>query len=298
MRVLVATDGSPNATAALEWLTTFPLPAGTDVLVLAVADVLQPSISRAPIPAFDQAVRDTARRAAGDARAALAARWPRTEVTVADGDPRAVVPQHAEAWQADLVVVGARGLGAVTGFLLGSVSNAVVHEALCPVLVVKGAPRPIERVLVALDGSEDALGAARFFAALPLALSTAAHLIGVVEPMRFPTTAPAIARPALQRALGELIAARRTRIEEALGCVESLLEAKVVKIERSMPVGFPADEIVAAAAHGGADLVVIGARGLGAMQRLLLGSVSERVLHHADCPVLVVKRRQTAGAEP
>ena len=60
-------------------------------------------------------------------------------------------------------------------------------------------------------------------------------------------------------------------------------------VESCVVVGHPAEEIVRAAAEPGTDLVVVGARGLGRFRRLLLGSVSERVLHHAACPVLVVK---------
>jgi nucleotide-binding universal stress UspA family protein len=60
-------------------------------------------------------------------------------------------------------------------------------------------------------------------------------------------------------------------------------------VESSVVVGHPADEIVRTAAGPDVGLVVVGARGLGRFKRLILGSVSERVLHHTACPVLVVK---------
>jgi nucleotide-binding universal stress UspA family protein len=61
-----------------------------------------------------------------------------------------------------------------------------------------------------------------------------------------------------------------------------------------MPIGDPAEEIVKTTQDFDTDLVVVGARGLGGVARVLLGSVSEKVLHHARCPVLIVKARQKA----
>jgi nucleotide-binding universal stress UspA family protein len=97
--------------------------------------------------------------------------------------------------------------------------------------------------------------------------------------------------PTLEAAVEELVAERRAAIADALARVEVEMNGRVLAIERSIAVGLPAEQIIAAARQDKADLVVIGARGLGAIKRLLLGSVSERVLHRADCPVLVVKRR-------
>jgi nucleotide-binding universal stress UspA family protein len=289
MRVMVATDGSDNAKAAAEWLANFPLPAATDVLVFAAADLPWAPVSVPPVPAYDQAVLDAARRVGEEASAGLSRRWARVEVRAATGDPRAAIPAAADEWRADLVVVGARGLGAVRGFLLGSVSAAVVHGAHCPVLVVKDPPRPLRRTLIAIDGSEDALAAARFFAGLRLDPGVATRLIGVVERVHIPHTAPGFVTPLLARAIESLLAERRAKIDEALDRVEAELRGKVPGVERLTPVGLPADEIVGAARSWPADLVVVGARGLGAIERLFLGSVSERVLHGADCPVLVVK---------
>jgi nucleotide-binding universal stress UspA family protein len=95
--------------------------------------------------------------------------------------------------------------------------------------------------------------------------------------------------PAVAAAIDEMVAEHRAAIEDALARVEDELKDKVVDVQRAMPVGVPADQVVAAASEGEVDLVVIGARGLGAIKRLFLGSVSERVLHRVGCPVLVVK---------
>lgn len=300
MRILVATDGSEGAQAATEWLTTFPLPEQSEVLVLVAAEIPWAALAEptaASMAAYDEAVLGAAQRAGDEARAVLARRWPSTQTRVVHGDARALIPQHAGEWRADLVVVGARGLGAVAGFFLGSVSSAVVHAAPCAVLVVKGQPRRLRRVLIAVDGSEDALAAARFYAALPVDASTVVELVGVVDPPRMPRTAPALVTPALQQAVAAALAERRASIDQGLARAEAEIVRTRPRVERSTPTGSPADEIVSAAKAHGADLVVLGARGLGPIQRLFIGSVSDRVLHHAECPVLVVKRLG-AGGEP
>jgi nucleotide-binding universal stress UspA family protein len=70
-----------------------------------------------------------------------------------------------------------------------------------------------------------------------------------------------------------------------------MLRARTGAVERSVVLGQPATEILTAAEEPGVDLVVLGARGLGLLGRLVLGSVSDRVVHHAPCPVLVVKTK-------
>jgi nucleotide-binding universal stress UspA family protein len=289
MRVLLATDGSNDARTATEWLATLPLPADTTVLVLSVANVPPPAtFSLGSAPLWADTVVDASRRAAADAVDRLKDRWPTAELRVPAGDPRAVIPEQADAWAADLIVMGARGLGPVAGFMLGSVSNAVVHAAPCPVLVVKGHARDLRHVLVAIDGSDDARAAAELVADLPLSPSTVVRLLGVAEPPQYPLVAPELGTPMLFEAIEQIVTERRRVLDEALAAVRLEFDTRVI-VEPVIAEGVPADQILRAARLGAIDLVVIGARGLGPVKRLLLGSVSERVLHHSDCPVLVVK---------
>ena len=127
---------------------------------------------------------------------------------------------------------------------------------------------------------------------LALPRRTKVRLLSVVEPLRFPTTAPGGAvRGQLLRMLKELEAERRGELEKVLERAAAQLDDKLTRVTRSTPTGAPADEIVAAANDYDTDLVVVGARGRGGMARLLLGSVSEKVLRDARCPVLIVKER-------
>jgi nucleotide-binding universal stress UspA family protein len=290
MRVLLATDGSDDARAATAYLLAFPLPPTARVRVLNAVALPHSPLDIPPVRDYWRALLAEGRSIAEAARGEIARRWPEAEVEVCEEDPREGIARVAEAWKPDLVVVGARGLGAVTGVLLGSVSTAAVHHLACPVLVVKGRRRALRRAVVAVDGSADSMAAARFFASLPLPPALAIRLVGVMEPPSMPPAPAEVLATAMGPAVEAMIQERRAAMEGVLSRVEAEFRGKVGALESSAIPGRPAEEITAAAREPGVDLVVVGARGLGRVKRLVLGSVSDRVLRHADCPVLVVKR--------
>ena len=289
MRVLLATDGSNDAIMATAWLAGFPLPDDTHVRVLTIASVAPSALDIPPVRDFQASLHREARAVADSSCATLASHFRTVEARVLEGDPREELVRAAEDWRADLVVLGARGLGAVKGFLLGSVSLAVARHAPCPVLVVKRDARALRTALVAVDGSDESAAAVAFLARLPLNRSVAVQLLGVVEGPRFPSTAPAAANGVLLAAIDEIIAERSTALRRALHRLIVPFGDRASAVQWRVAVGHPTDEIVRAAAAADADLVVVGARGLGTLKRLLLGSVSEGVLQHADRPVLIVR---------
>ena len=289
MRILVPTDGSEHAAGAIEWLTTFPLPPSAQLRVLSVATLPPSSIAIPTVESYYQALREDGAAFAGAARTILTRRWPAVETELQEGEPREQILAAADAWQSDLIVLGARGLGTFKRAMLGSVSSAVVHHAVCPVLVVKGHPRALRRIVVAVDGSADAFAAARFCASLPLERDVEIQLLAVADMPTLPIGPPEmLGAPGWIPAPAELARARAA-LEAMLWSVEAAFRPRVNRVECSVIVGRAGAEIVSAS-EAGVDLVAVGARGLGGLGRLLLGSVSERVLHHAACPVLVVKR--------
>jgi nucleotide-binding universal stress UspA family protein len=285
MRVLLASDGSPDAMQAAEWVAASGLLEGASIVVLSV--VTPPGVPILPVPIAARLDED-AWSAAEETRAALGANGIAAEVRVAQGDAREEIMRMAEAWDADLVVVGSRGLGRAEGFFLGTVSLAVVRHCTRPVLVVKGRTRTLSSAIVALDGSEHALNALRFFARWPKHANLTVHMVGVVEPLPFPRTAPSMIRAELQAAVATAEGDRRKALEQALAAARPVLPA--VNSTETVTSGDPAGELVRIANENAVDLVVLGARGLGAVQRLLLGSVSEAVLRDASCAVLIATR--------
>jgi len=289
MRVLLATDGSNDATSAAEWLKAFPLPEDVTVFALSVAQIPTTPVPLLTLKELRDAVLADAHRIITETRTLLAPRWPEAEVRVSEGDPREEILTTAEEWKADLIVLGARGLGAFKGFLLGSVSQAVTRHAHCPVLVVKGHPGPLKGAVIAVDGSPDSLHAVEFFSSLPLQRAFKIVLLGVVKPFRFPSTAPGFIRGPLKAAQAELHQEWEKEMAAILAHAASSIEGKVDHVDRLVTFGNPGEEIVSTATAQSADLIVVGARGLGEVSRLLLGSVSEKVLSSSRGPVLVVK---------
>ena len=140
LRVLVATDGSADAAAAVAWVAALPLAESVELRALSVVTLPLGPLDVPTVREYHQSLRDEARRAAEGARATLQRRWPSAEARCAEGEPRAEIVRAAAGWPADLVVVGARGLGAFVRLVLGSVSGYVVHHAPCAVLVVREGP--------------------------------------------------------------------------------------------------------------------------------------------------------------
>jgi nucleotide-binding universal stress UspA family protein len=98
--------------------------------------------------------------------------------------------------------------------------------------------------------------------------------------------APVYSNPTLAKFADEAEAERQ---QSALAEAKTLLAESAIDAPSAAPVGDAADEIVRVAQESGADLIVLGARGLNPLKRLVLGSVSTNVLHRAPCDVLVVK---------
>ena len=140
-RILIATDGSTGAGRALEHGFELAAEVGAEVVVLYV----RPSaMSFLGAPYYQDVVSEHARHASAvitDAKLHAVRHGVDVDYTVIEADPVDGILDVANARDVDLIVVGSRGLGAVKGLVLGSVSNAVLHQAEKPVLVVKERPR-------------------------------------------------------------------------------------------------------------------------------------------------------------
>ncbi|MET0726861.1 MAG: universal stress protein [Acidimicrobiales bacterium] len=186
------------------------------------------------------------------------------------------------AADADVLVVGARGLGGFKGLLVGSVSQHCLHHAPCPVAVVKDQddpPREIRRIVVGIDGSTTSLRA------LDWAVDAARAHRSRVEVVH--AWHPSYVNPMdayLISSADVLEQSARTVLDEAIARADD--RDLAAPIEGLLVLGSAGRAVLDVA--DGADLIVVGSRQQSAAGCLFLGSTSLQVTHHADCPVVVV----------
>ena len=287
-RVLVATDGSPSARAAVAVTATFPWPRHAQAHgVVARRPETLAEAPRRVLPALD---RGGIRIVAG-ARRGLAGRWPGAEVAIVDKPPVDAILDEARRLKAAVIVLGWRGHGGLSRFLFGSVSRGVVRQAACPVLVVRRRPRDLRSFVIGLDGSENAHRAAHFLGGLRPPRAGRVTLVRVEEPVGVTSvgTLPTSVRTMVRRELAALNGERRARAKRDVAKVAAKLARAGWSVRTSIRSGTPLDELLAAVAATRSGALVVGARGVGGLRRLLLGSVAEGTLNHSPVPVLVVR---------
>jgi nucleotide-binding universal stress UspA family protein len=285
--VVVGVDGSEDSLAAADLaadeaaVRQLPLEI-VHGLVLPVASrpaTVPPDLPPlAPAPELDDTpVREHAAQLLSGAAARVKARHPELPVItrLRDGFPTWVLTDASR--QASLVVVGHRGSGGFTELLAGSVGIQLANHAACPVIVVRGRPAPGAPVVVGVDGSEGSRRAAEF------ALAAADwHEVPLVALYAWPLEAAW--PPALAQAGYPPPQAPDPVAEAMSGLTERFPQVPVhPEVRRHLP----AHEALVAASKD-ARLVVVGSRGRGGFRGLLLGSVSQALIHHARCPVAVV----------
>jgi nucleotide-binding universal stress UspA family protein len=178
-----------------------------------------------------------------------------------------------------VIVVGARGLGAVRGLLVGSVSSAVARAAACSVLVLKGEVRTPIRAVMAVDGSNEARAAARRLAEVR-APRNAVTVVRVVELPQVKTLGllPRRIAAAIKAEIARASEEVRKEAERDVREVAGIFRDSGWKAEAVVRSGVPSDEVAAVARRARASLVAVGPRGVTGLERLLLGSVTERLL--------------------
>jgi nucleotide-binding universal stress UspA family protein len=287
MNVLVATDGSKFGRWALNWVARLPFVEPAQVMALHVLDIgaLRTPFLAQPVMAGNeryiqeeiQRMESHSAQTITETKKQLAALKLKGTVRKEQGAVAPVILNRAPK-RDGLLVVGSQGLDALDRFMLGSVSTKLVHHATCPVLVVKDEAVPVRRITLATDGSDASAKALKFvLTKFQPDRSTGKDRrvpihVSVIHVMPF------VKYPGLKEA-------HHTLLEES---VRKLVKAGFTA-EPLCQLGKPAEEIMKAADKHHADLIVMGAQGLGAIARFLLGSVSTRVVQHANCSVLVVR---------
>jgi len=266
--ILVGYDGSSSSHQALSWAAREARERG---VTLTLCHAWVPGSAGPPLAGDTEDVaRESAERILGTgARAAYA---PDVRKLLAQGAAARMLCEHSAA--ADMVVVGSRGLGGLSGLMLGSVSLQVSAFATVPVVVVRGHWRPVGayqpgHIVVGADGSGVTDAALAFG-------GTEAALRGV----------PLTVVCALADAPGNLGMAQRIEDDVERSIIRWEKDHPDVQIHRQITLESPRSALLAAAQD--AQLLVVGCRGRGGMEGMTLGSVTQALLWHAPCPLAVI----------
>jgi nucleotide-binding universal stress UspA family protein len=227
------------------------------------------------------------------------------------GDPAAELVNYADEHQPDLIVLGALGMRATLGILMGGVAQQVVEYAHSPVLIVRAPYDGLRRVLLVTDGSPSSEKACGYLCGLsqmpclPLPPATELHLAHVMPPLlqkelymrtwpMGPDALPYFPEQEIDE-VSRLQAEDEERYgRELLNKTRNSIECGIQgaperKIVTGLLRGDAATEIIEYTKAEEIDLIIAGSRGLSQVRSWLLGSVSRKLLHYAGCSVLVVK---------
>ena len=277
-KILVCTDGSPDSEGAITAALNLAKTTGSTVFLLEVLfylagyelqapDTLAPPVVNMELmQAQEQAVRERleTRKAEAAGEGVLLTPRVRTGSSAYEG-----ILEEAGETQPDLIIMGRHGYTGLTRLLMGSVTARVIGHSPCDVLVVpQGVGLDFTRLLVASDGSP--FSEAAWTTALSLTKIMGSALIGVS------------------------VATSDRDIPAATKVVRNLEESasqQGIALDTMIPMGRPEEGIVKAADFKNASLIIVGSHGRTGLKRLLMGSVAERVIGDAKCPVLVVKKK-------
>lgn len=296
--ILLAVDGSAHAQAAAHLLRDLPLPKGSQITAMAV--ILPRNASdHATIEAILEQTKNILKR-----------RHIEVDTKLVAGYPTAVIHEHAEVHHPDLIVLGAQGLRATLGILVGGVAQQTLEYANCPVMIVRSPYNGLRRVLLVTDGSIYSQLATEYLAEFSLPKKTKVDLMHVLPPIPDPNLIakswPAGSEMMPVIPIGEMKETNTEQIEEEEEFGQTILEEARQKLMLPVNIkgatmpwkknlgtvlrwGDAASEIIQYVKENGVDLVVTGSRGLSQLQGMLLGSVSRKLVHYAGCSVLVVK---------
>lgn len=288
MHILLAIDGSDesfHALRALEHLTR-----AEKLIVLNALDVPRLAYPMGGEPrvledfslSIQEVMREDSERLLNRVASLLPMNTGPVSKQIEAGTPAEAILAAAGREKAGLIVLGSRGLGPVKELLLGSVSHRVVTHASCPTLVVNRPMRTLRRILMAVQGPEDAAVLTKFLAAKPFKEPAEITVVTVV-PAAQPLFPKGFAK--VDEFIEKTIVGARAFVEETASALSKLQH----NAKGYILMGAPALAILQEASASDPDLILMGSHGRRGVTRFLLGSVSHAVLLRSPCPLLIVR---------
>jgi nucleotide-binding universal stress UspA family protein len=195
------------------------------------------------------------------------------------GNPAQMILQAAHTAKADLIVVGARGRSRAAEAVLGSVSHRVLMHSPCTTLIARREARPIQKVLVAVEGKADGDRIVGWLHDHPFMNPVELCILSVVVPL-------GVAEPYMLAGLEPWSEVSRTYAEDLVKRVAASFPSPAYKVRTCVATGQAAATV--AAQSEGMDLLVGSTQGRHGLDRFLMGSVSHSIVHRVSSPVLIV----------
>ena len=309
MRILLIHDGSSYSDTATDTLEALRLPPQTEVTVMTVVPEhsFLGGITIEKLRGIDSIKKQTQEEEAikllsGPVQL-LRESGLKVESLVRWGNPVREVLNEAGEREVSLIVMGTKGMTNYPAFRLGSVCQNVVKHARTNVLIARKKtvsadklqqsahlPITIDRVLFATDGSKYADIAAEFLLDLPLPKQSQVTVLTVLQSyvdtmMRVPTLEPMVYKDML----ADVQAAEDAEAQKIISRSIEQFKLKGYQTSSMVMKGAVGESILKAAGEYDPDIISVGARGLSGIESFFMGSVSERIVRHAPCSVLVAK---------
>lgn len=287
MRIVVGVDGSSSSTSSVQALAHFTPP---EELILVHAlhlpdfnyPMITPDLRADAQEEIKAQLRQEGEAILDEARKHLPADFSQVQRVHQIGHPVDVIVETARSTRSNLIMVGARGLGPMKELILGSVSHRVLMHAPCSTMIIKAPLTQLRKILLPIEGREDAEASLQFLALQPFRPPVEVEVFAVwPQPqLSWPTT------------VGQSDLLESQAIEEARERMKSITDRLTqmnIGNQAHVGIGSPAYAILEQAKASQSDLIMMGTHGRGGLSRFLIGSVSHSVLHQAPCPVLIVR---------
>ena len=290
MNILLAVDASSHSKHAVQMVKH--LSGDVNLSILYVVDVpalkhayLSSACSESDFEGYRKEVARLSQHVLHETRDELLSSARKVQLIADNGDPAECIIQTAEEHQSDLILLGNRGMTESAGFLLGGVSQKVATYAPCSVLICKEAVSVLERMLLAVDGSDASRHAAQFLGALPFK----GPLRLMIEMVWAPPPSSLLASVSKSSFVAPKTSSAKIKGEVFLREIAEPFQKGPYDVELEWKCGDPPLAILESAKQHNVQMIVVGARGLKGIKRFLLESVSQKVLEHAPCSVLIVR---------
>ena len=285
MRIVAGVDWSDEAFAAVEQIGLLYRP--DDVVLVHGVDlgmfhypIVAGAVNLQGYDEFRQALIEAGRQAVERCRTLLPAETPSIRTLCEVQHPAAFILDSAAMVKADLIAVGTHDHSRMTEVFAGSVSHRILLHATVPTLIVKGKARPVARVLMAVEGREDAIRLRNWLTAHPFKSPVAITILSVVPSLH-------MVDPHLMVGLEGWSEQSKRHAEQVVNDTAQALASPHFTVSTDVRLSDPVTTVCETGnSH---DLIVVGSHGRKGLDRFLLGSVSHGIVHRAGCSVLVVR---------